>query len=801
MVIRERSRLGAAATAILFMGAIGLAGAPLRAQEQQPAGQQPEGQQPEAAPLTGAKPAEPAGERLIENLIITGKRRDDEIQQVPISLTQFNPDSIERANLRRLDDVPAKVPNLVFDQGIGLANSARTSLRGLSSNQSSSAADPVIGLYVDGVYRTRLQGSLLSLFDVDTIEVLRGPQGTLFGKNSVGGAINITTKAPDFDFGGMAEVRIGNFDRLEARGVINVPLVPERAAVRLSLATATRDGYFKNVINGDDYVDDKLLSGRLQFLFLPRQDLEVQVGFENSRENRKGFGVKCVRLGPGTGVPGQIANDPRIGFQKACADDEKRSEFKTASDVSFTGDHLTTTGATARVTWDVTPGVTITSISGWRRQQGESFFNVDGTQVNLIQFQNDAGGDTQNQFSQEFRLIGNAYDGRLQYLAGLYGLAEEANEREFFGLGFSPQGPPMGMTPAPIGPNPSLTRNILKTDNRSYALYGQAIYAFTEQLELTLGARLTKDKKRVFLDTRIGACRQGPVGDPCRQGGLIGQGSQGPMSFTGFERTGRFDDLSPSVRLAYAFNPEFLVYTSYSQGFQSGGFDGRAASLADTRELDNQEVTNYEFGLKSTWFDDRVVLNASYFYNLLEKGTRIPVPTLTASGQLAQSQGLGAEALVRGGELEVSLLPLEGLQLTGSLGVQRSKITKVDGNRTLDTKRLPIVPNYTMNFGLDYERPIGRFGTIGLNTSWTVRGKLNPVVQDIERLKVNKYGLLDGRISYELPDGRTEIAAFGTNLLDRRYFNAGFSSADSFGFGVRFFGPPRFYGMELRRSF
>ena len=278
----------------------------------------------------------------------------------------------------------------------------------------------------------------------------------------------------------------------------------------------------------------------------------------------------------------------------------------------------------------------------------------------------------------------------------------------------------------------------------------------------------------------------------------------GPDSFTGFERSARFDEITPSAKIAYAFSPALLFYASYSKGFQSGGFDGRAASLADTKELENQVVTAYEAGIKSTWLDDRVIMNATYFYNILEKGTRIPVARITESGQLAQSQGLNATALVRGGEFELTMLPLEGLQLTSSLGVQRGEINDSAATRMAGLPRnspLPIVPNYTMNFGLNYTRPIGRYGTLGLNTSWSHRGALQPTIQDTDEIAVGKTGLLDGRIAYELPDGQTEIAAFGTNLLDRRYSFAGFSSEDSFGFGVRFFGPPRMYGVEVRRTF
>ena len=397
-------------------------------------------------------------------------------------------------------------------------------------------------------------------------------------------------------------------------------------------------------------------------------------------------------------------------------------------------------------------------------------------------------------------------------MAGLFGLTEAAREREFFGLGFEPVvNPANGMfqidpqTNRPmIVPVSAFTRNKLDTDNRSLAVYGQATYSITEQLELTVGARLTKDRKEILLDTRLATCRPGLSMEAlmrCRA--RLGQSASGPMGFTGFERSGRFDDITPNASLAYSVTSDLLLYLSYAKGFQSGGFDGRAASLADTKELANQENTTYEVGIKSNWFDNRLVVNGAYFYNILEDGTRIPVSTITDSGQLAQGQGLDARALVRGGELEIGILPTPGLQLRGSLGVQRTEIESFSRGRALglNSEQLSISPNYTMNFSVDYERPVGRLGTLGLNTSWTHRGAQNPVIQAPKQLEVSKYGLLDGRVSLRLPDERTEVAAFGTNLLDRRYFFAGFSAQDTFGFGARFFGPPRFYGVEVRRAF
>jgi iron complex outermembrane receptor protein len=775
---------GAAARSLLLLGLwlVGGGAGPVRAQGEEQ--------------FAALPSAEPAAARSA--LLISAGRQGERAQQLPVSVSAISAIALRANHIRRLSGIESLVPNLVFDNGTALANTARVSLRGLSQSASSSAADPVVGIYVDGVYRARLQGNALALFDVERIEVLRGPQGTLFGKNTIGGALNVTTRAPDFELGGDVEVRIGNFDLLETRLSANVPLVPEKAAVRVSLATSTRDGFISNGTTGNDEFDEKLLGGRLQLLALPSSNVELGLTLEHSIENRRGFGAKCVLIGRGQGLPGAIANSPDVGFRQACAADAARSELKVAGDVSFVGDRLKTFAASNRLTWDLSPNVSLTSISAWRRQKVESFFDLDATKVSLIQFQNDSGGDTQSQFSQEFQLSGLSLGGQLRYAAGLFALKEENNEREFFGPGFVPRIDDSGEFR--VVRSAAVNRNIVKADSLSLAGYGQLTYSFSDRLDLTVGARLTKDRRRVLTDMRVVSCSlpgaAGPEIELCRS--VLGSS---PSGFAGFERSGRFGDISPSASLSYAFAPKVLGYVSYATAFQSGGFDPGAATEADAEELENQEITSYEVGVKSTWFDDRLLLNANYFYQILSDGFRVPVPRLTPNGNIQFSQ-LDASALVRGSEIEIGALPLPALQLRASAGIQRAQIEDSDQLESigLSNRRLPVAPNYTLRFEADYEQPLGRFGTLGLRSSWSHRGSQITAVQAPKQLDVSKYGLLDGRVSLELPDGRTQLALFGSNLLDRRYFNAGFSAQDTFGFGVRLFGPPRFYGIELRRT-
>jgi outer membrane receptor protein involved in Fe transport len=232
----------------------------------------------------------------IEEITVTARKREENLQSTPVSVSAFSAEDLKDNDVRRLNEITRTVPNLQFDNAIGTANSARIYLRGVGTGDPISSRDPGVGLYLDGAYLPRQQSSLLTLSDLERVEVLRGPQGTLFGKNTIGGAINIVSKKPDIggDFGADTEFRAGNFGRFDSRVSIDIPLVDEKAAARLSLATATRDPVVRNKGTGPELQDDKLLAGRFQFRWEPSDDLSFNLSFDQSKENRKPQGGKCV---------------------------------------------------------------------------------------------------------------------------------------------------------------------------------------------------------------------------------------------------------------------------------------------------------------------------------------------------------------------------------------------------------------------------------------------------------------------------------------------------------------------------
>jgi iron complex outermembrane receptor protein len=390
----------------------------------------------------------------IEEIVVFARKREERLQDTPISITAFNQDGLKDLNITRINDIGDLVPNLQFDQAVGQANAARISIRGVGNGDPASFDDPGVGLYVDGVYLPRAQGALLAVSDIARVEVLRGPQGTLFGKNTIGGAVNIITQKPSFDgFTGEGEVRLGNYDLLETKLVLNVPIVPERVATRWSFSTQQRDGYTKNrFLGGDSTVGRRRqLAVRGQFLFNPTDTFEVLLSGDHSNEPNTPVPGHCKFLGPNpdadnpvgdTGaaalaVAAQLAAFPEFAaaraanpaavapFEQECRDIDAGDNFKTRVD-GRQEDELKTFGTNLTMTWSPTEAVTIKSISSWRRNETFALGDADLTSIPIAQDgrdDNDRG--TQDAYSQEFNISGLAMDGRLKWTGGAYAFAEQ----------------------------------------------------------------------------------------------------------------------------------------------------------------------------------------------------------------------------------------------------------------------------------------------------------------------------------------------------------------------------------------
>jgi len=735
------------------------------------------------------QPAPPRDSRAQLNVqemirrITTARRRTENVFATPVAVSTFSARELQTDQVRRTADLNGLVPSLAIDGAVGRSSAGRITLRGVGEGDTLPSTDPGIGLFVDGVYEPRLQGLLTSLYDVERLEVIRGPQGSLFGKNTIGGAINVITKKPQFETGASAEVRIGSEDLLATRFSLNVPLIQERAALRISGATRYDDGFVKNVATDRDLATDRLLAGRAQLLLLPKDDLEVLLSFDRAREPRRTQGGKCVPTTPPqpSGIP---PLDAMVGaFSTACNAEQLRSERKITSDASAE-DRLVSTNTSARVTWQIGPELELRSTTAYRRQDNDILEDLDGTLVG-------AGGTetelTQHAFTQEFQLSGSGLGGRLTYVAGLFALSEESDGNTIEGVDAigNPAIAPFGLP---------LVDEELKVNNRSFAAFGQLSYAVTERLNLTLGLRRTVERKRVFKrDVTIDI-------------------AAGTTQFE-FERSKRFSNFSPNASLSYQLTPTILTYAAYGTGFRSGGFNGRADSTnLDIGRISPEKLTSYELGFKSSFLADRLILNVATYYNIVDDLQR-PIPTSALVSPPGAPPGLllavpvvvvrnAAEARTYGAEVELAAQLAPGLRFETVASSFRNRYTTFDFSNDPGAKdaRQPQQPNYLLRFALDYSQDVGTLGAFNGRVSWTHRGQQGNDILDSEAVRSNKYGLLDGRLAFQLPDGKTEIALFGTNLLDREYFNNGLDLTPSLGLALRFQGPPRRYGLEISRE-
>jgi len=790
----------------------------------------------------------------IEEITVTARKREERLQDTPISITAYDDNKLRDFEIRSLQDVQNTSVNVQFDQSIGSANSSRIYIRGVGNGDASTRDDPGVGIYVDGVYLPRAQGTLLTVSDLERVEVLRGPQGTLFGRNTIGGAINIVTKKPSFEFGGVAELRAGTEGLLETRAAVDVPLLPEMAAMRVSVTTATRNGYVRNRTSGSRTNDNKVLGGRVQLLLTPTETSEFQLSVDHSREYRSSFASKCKVIPSAAGtLQGALFRFFTPELQGACEADDAKTDFEITQDGPQVS-RLRTYGVALTGTVDVTEDITFKSTSSWRRNKIGTAGDADLTPFNIIQTQREFGLDksTQDAFSQEFNLGGVSMGGKLKWTTGVYGFYEknQANDKTRVlaladdDLPFTAEDrardpilnltfvPGVGRTlPSSSNDATALTFNglgdcvapfripgggglitvpgmclrafgsvpnsgFLKTNNTSYAAYGEFTYDLSTQLSFTAGLRYTHERKRVaeqevaLLAPRM--FNEGRVNEPAA-GSIPG----GIQFLSNYELSKRFSKLTPRATLQYRFNEDANIYATISRGFKSGGFAADSNGLPPN-DFKPEVLTSYEAGIKTSFFDQRLVANVAGFINYYQD-IQLTSIGAQADGTLIATTLNAGEARILGTEVEITAAPISGLVLSSSVGITKARYTKFDGGNS--NAGLPGTPALTISQTVAYTMSLGTLGDLRSTFTWNHQGKKASDVSDPDFTRVNKRGLLSGRLSLEMADGVTEISLFGTNLLNREYFTNAIDTTGSIGITARNYAPLRRLGFELRRRF
>lgn len=700
----------------------------------------------EAADSDGAR----AG--ALEEIVVSARRREENLQDVPISMEVFSPEDIDAKSLTSLQELSQFVPNFsMYNTGIDGSLANNVYMRGIGN----SLGGPGVGIYLDGVYLSTQSAIDLGMLDIERIELLFGPQGTLFGRNTIGGAVSYVSAKPTGEFSGKADVDIGSFNRFDASASLNGPLIPGTLNARISVGVQNRDGYGKVL----DYYSGKQIdemsnrdrwSGRLLVDWIISDDVNVLFSVEGAELNEKATAKSPTQLIP-TAIHRAYNTvlhiDPQWGTNLIPRD--IYSSYATYRDGMDNFNTLRTWGGSATVNWTINETLAFKSITAVREYKTGFGQDLDFSPhpINIGLNYND-----QDQFSQEFQLNGVSFDGRLDWVAGLYYFTEDFNNPSY-SLSYE------DLINAGVQRDTRRKINNITT-NDSWAIFGEGTYDLTDRLSATFGLRYTDDEKTEFSE-RVSVIDGGYGCAACQLP------YYGEMSV---------NDTSGRANLSYNWTDSFMTYVSAARGFKSGGLSAGSVSVVQDRTLvsyDPEYVWTYEMGMKSTLLDDTLRLNATayysdyqdiqyqFFYSYFEGGVPVTVNIVSNA----------PSAEIKGFELQALWEPIESLTLTASLGRTDAEYTEADergGPLNLDSVFVQ-TPEWSYSLSGEYRIPTG-WGQLSLRADYAWEDKVYFDVTNTTNpfLQQPAYGLLNARITLDVSEAWS-VALYGTNLTDEEH--------------------------------
>jgi iron complex outermembrane recepter protein len=746
----------------------------------------------------------PAAPDALQEIIVTAERRPENLQTTPISLTALTGATLESRGVVDVSGVGDLVPNMTTTAGTsgsGGNSNLQLYIRGVGQFDFLAATDPGVGVYVDGVYYSRAMGGIFDLLDVERIEVLRGPQGTLFGKNALGGAVQVVTAKPTGELAGTLEATYGRFNRVDVRGSLNMPIYEDRAALRVSFSSKTADPYGKRLDFttgrdlGNDMGDQDDLTARATLLLKPADRLEVLVSYDRTREREQSAPVALAGTDQ-TQAPVVLWN-ALVGGPAGTPFDNR---YVTSGANAFTSyatapspSDLDVAGGSATITWRG-DALEAKSITAYRSL--DAVFGVD-QDASPLNYSSTYDTDAQHQFSQELQFSGAVLQDRLQWLVGGFYFNERTSDANNVRLltGLYPalqalpgplDGSPLSNPTAPGGfGNPlnlSLDLNfnldsVFRT--RSYAAFSQETFALTDRLSLTAGIRYTQE------------CKTSTVSEFRTQ-------SLTYVIDPGTEVGASYSATTPKGSIDYRFTDDLYGYLSYSEGFKSGGFNGRPTAPQELTSFNPEHLKSYELGTKATLWDRRIRLNADIYY---ANYTDIQLRTNSLqNGLLVVSVGNAGAARIEGFETELTLVPVSGLQFRESVGFTDFKYTALGDVPGLTLESQPIkTPRWTNSLSAQYSLPTG-VGSLTFLGDWIFRTKSYADAVNTPILATPTYSLFNARTTLEFPGDHWSLAAYVNNIADKRVVSDGFT-VEGLGFYDVSYLPPREWGLTAQFRF
>lgn len=689
--------------------------------------------------------------------MVTAQRREQNVQNVPIAVSAFSATDMERLQISETLDIVRVIPNLVGHNNTGPGTSNTYFLRGLGNTESIATFDPPVGTYVDDVYISRQSANNYALFDVERIEVLRGPQGTLFGRNTTAGAVNVITKKPGREFAAMAEVGVGEFNRRMARASIDVPLTT-KVLTKLSGFYQENDGFVRSTVTGEKNDSVEGYGGRLAVRLLPTDAVTWDLAGEYVHDSQ----LNLVRslAAPETNITG-ISQRTGAG---SLLDQLRRGEGQ--------GSETETLFFMSNLDWQL-GDVALSFITGYRDESWKYIIDfVPNGQLGFSAFAISNIQDTE-QFTQEVKAVGTLFGDRLRYTAGIFYI-DEQNKTDFQDVTCAPA-TPGGPCAFPL----VLIDRLMENGTESLAGYLQLDYKATDRLTLTVGGRYTDEEKDISYASRND------------RGGIFSI-STAELIAGGVPVEQSASKFTPKFGAEYQQSDDWLWYVSATQGFKSGGWNARGAAphtAASYLPFGPEEVWSYEGGFKSQMLDDSMRLNVTAFWAEVSDLQLISGVANPFGGVLFLTQNSG-ELRSRGIEAEWQWLPTERLSVSMSLGLLDAEYTSIKpqpvAQITTDTEPTR-APDVTGNAGFVYTVPaLGGEFTLGANASYTgehwVSAANAPPVSEVPGR-----WLYQARVGYERDRWSATLAC--KNCSDESYITSWFIGP--------YFGNPRTWDLRL----
>jgi iron complex outermembrane receptor protein len=674
-----------------------------------------------------------ASAAMLEEVIVTARKREEGMQEVPLSVTAFNSNQLEALKIRDLTNLSVGMPNVSLEDIGTTRGTANFSIRGLGINSSIPSIDPTVGVFSNGVYLGTNAGIVFDLFDVESIEVLRGPQGTLFGRNVTGGAVLINNKKPGDSLEANAKYAIdtgkdGGYNSYYM-GAVGGPIT-DNLGGRLVLYYNDDDGQFENNFTGDDHGEIEQKMGRGTVVWRPSEATELILRYEYS--DNDGDGPASQSHTNGSGVPGTPVNN-------------KRDDFDFSIDE--TGFQETTTKFfTAELNWDVGFGDgTITNIFGYRDYEGKALGDIDAQPVWL--FHAPSWLETE-QYSNELRYNGLFAD-KANVTAGLYYYQNDMNYHERREL--------LGVLTGNTGPALQLDGGG-EHDTKSYSAFAQVDYDLSQKWTLTAGLNWSYEEK----DADIASLIENQ-NSPCN----IVKGPDCPYDYTDDDD---WNNLAPKLGATYNINDDSRIYGSWTRGYRSGGYNLRNTSATERPEVfDEEEVNNYEVGYKSSYDWGRI--NAAVFYNEIDDMQReLNLPNEGAG--VVQLIRNTADATVMGAEVDATISITDDLVILASVGYIDAEYDNVNedlnGDGVIDGKDedldLPRAAEWTYSLGTTYDVDLGNWGFMTARANYAYRDEM--AFTDSNLGYIDDIDMVNAGLDFQSNDGKWIFSLYGRNLLD-----------------------------------